>query len=91
MLWKLLNLDIERNRITNGLFFAPDYVNVLEVNLELINQYPEVYNITLGLGMNEWEGEGRWVYLDEIILGIFISFLVISAGSLGYSLIHAEK
>ncbi len=49
----LLNLDIERNRITNGLFFAPDYVNVLEVNLELINQYPEVYNISLGLGMNE--------------------------------------
>ena len=29
--------------------------------------------------------------MDEFIIGIFISFLVISAGSLGYSLIHAEK
>ncbi len=48
----LLNLNIERNRITNGLFFAPDYVNVLQVNLDLINQYPEVYNKTLGFGMN---------------------------------------
>jgi K+-transporting ATPase ATPase C chain len=49
----LLNLDIQRNRITNGLFFAPDYVNVLQVNLNLINQYPEVYNKTLGFGMNK--------------------------------------
>jgi len=24
--------------------FAPDYVNVLEVNLELVNQYPDVYS-----------------------------------------------
>ena len=40
----LLNLNIEQNKITNALFFAPDYVNVLEVNLELVNQYPEVYN-----------------------------------------------
>lgn len=49
----ILNLDIERNRITNGLFFAPDYVNVLQVNLELINQYPEVYNTTSELDMNK--------------------------------------
>jgi potassium-transporting ATPase KdpC subunit len=49
----ILNLNIERNKITNGLFFAPDYVNVLQVNLDLINQYPEVYNKTLGSGINE--------------------------------------
>jgi K+-transporting ATPase ATPase C chain len=40
----LLNLNIEQNKVTNGLFFAPEYVNVLEVNLELATQYPEVYN-----------------------------------------------
>lgn len=42
----LLNLNIEQNRVTNALFFAPDYVNVLEVNMELVNQYPEIYNMT---------------------------------------------
>jgi len=40
----LLNLNIEQNKVTNALFFAPEYVNVLEVNIELVNQYPEVYN-----------------------------------------------
>jgi K+-transporting ATPase ATPase C chain len=44
----LLNLNIEQNKITNGLFFAPYYVNVLEVNLELVKQYPETYNISIG-------------------------------------------
>jgi K+-transporting ATPase ATPase C chain len=39
----LINLNIERNKITNGLFFAPQYVNVLEVNLDLVKQYPEHY------------------------------------------------
>jgi len=39
----IINLNIERNKITNGLFFAPQYVNVLEVNLELVKQYPEHY------------------------------------------------
>ncbi len=43
----LINLNIERNKITNGLFFAPEYVNVLEVNLDLVNQYPEIYNVTV--------------------------------------------
>ena len=42
----LLNLNIEQNKITNAIFFAPDYVNVLEVNRELVNQYPEVYNLS---------------------------------------------
>ena len=34
------------NKITNAIFFAPNYVNVLEVNIELVNQYPEVYNLS---------------------------------------------
>jgi K+-transporting ATPase ATPase C chain len=42
----LLNLNIEQNKVTNALFFAPQYVNVLEVNMELVNQYPEVYNMS---------------------------------------------
>ena len=42
----LLNLNIEQNKITNAIFFAPQYVNVLEVNIELVNQYPEVYNLS---------------------------------------------
>jgi len=39
----LIELDIERNRIENLIVFAPHYVNVLEVNTELVRQYPEVY------------------------------------------------
>ena len=40
----LIQLNIERNRIENLIVFAPHYVNVLEVNTELIRQYPEVYS-----------------------------------------------
>jgi potassium-transporting ATPase KdpC subunit len=43
VLQTLIQLNIERNKITNGLFFAPQYVNVLEVNLDLVKQYPEHY------------------------------------------------
>ena len=43
----LLNLNIEQNKITNAIFFAPQYVNVLEVNIQLVNQYPEVYNMSM--------------------------------------------
>ncbi len=43
----LLNLNIEQNKVINALFFAPLYVNVLEVNMELVNQYPEVYNVSM--------------------------------------------
>jgi K+-transporting ATPase ATPase C chain len=39
----LIQLNIERNRIENLIVFAPHYVNVLEVNTELVRQYPEVY------------------------------------------------
>lgn len=39
----IVELNIERNRVDNLLAFAPNHVNVLEVNLELIRQYPELY------------------------------------------------
>jgi K+-transporting ATPase ATPase C chain len=34
---------VEKNKVSNVLVFAPPYVNVLEVNLELISGYPDVY------------------------------------------------
>jgi K+-transporting ATPase ATPase C chain len=43
----LIELNIERNRVSNMVAFAPNYVNVLEVNLELVNQYPDVYSTFL--------------------------------------------
>ena len=39
----LVESDIEKNKDANGLFFAPDYVRVLNLNVELVNQYPNVY------------------------------------------------
>jgi potassium-transporting ATPase KdpC subunit len=39
----IIELNIERNRVENLLAFAPNYVNILEVNLELVKQYPELY------------------------------------------------
>ena len=39
----LIELDIERNKVSNALVFAPRYVNVLEVNLDLVKNYPEHY------------------------------------------------
>jgi potassium-transporting ATPase KdpC subunit len=44
-----IQLNIERNKVSNAVVFAPQYVNVLEVNLDLMTGYPEVYqnlNIT---------------------------------------------
>ena len=38
-----IQLDIERNKISNGLVFAPHYVNVLQVNMDLVTAYPRVY------------------------------------------------
>lgn len=38
-----VQLNIERNRVANAFAFAPQYVNVLEVNLDLMTGYPEVY------------------------------------------------
>lgn len=39
----LIELNIERSRSENLGAFAPDYVNVLWLNLDLMDQYPEVY------------------------------------------------
>lgn len=39
----LVELNIERNKNSNLLAFAPDHVNVLELNMELVQQYPEAY------------------------------------------------
>jgi K+-transporting ATPase ATPase C chain len=40
----LIELNVERNRSANLVAFAPDYVNVLELNLQLVRQYPETYS-----------------------------------------------
>ena len=40
----LIELNIEKNRVSNLVAFAPNYVNVLGVNLELVKQYPDVYS-----------------------------------------------
>ena len=40
----IVELNIERNKVENLLAFAPNYVNVLEVNLELVRQYPDLYS-----------------------------------------------
>lgn len=39
----LVDLDVARNRESNVLVFAPDYVNVLNINIDLVKQYPDVY------------------------------------------------
>jgi potassium-transporting ATPase KdpC subunit len=38
-----IQYNVEKNKVSNVLVFAPPYVNVLEVNLELISGYPDVY------------------------------------------------
>jgi len=39
-----IQYNVEKNKVSNVLVFAPTYVNVLEVNLELISGYPDVYH-----------------------------------------------
>ena len=39
-----IQFNVEKNKVSNVLVFAPDYVNVLEVNIELISGYPDVYH-----------------------------------------------
>jgi K+-transporting ATPase ATPase C chain len=46
----LVELNIERNKVSNLLAFAPDHVNVLELNMELVKQYPEDYGEFLQTG-----------------------------------------
>jgi potassium-transporting ATPase KdpC subunit len=45
----MIDLNIETNRADNLSAFAPTYVNVLELNLELVRQYPNVYGEFLGV------------------------------------------
>ncbi|HEY7109059.1 MAG TPA: potassium-transporting ATPase subunit C [Nitrososphaeraceae archaeon] len=39
-----IQYNIEKNKVSNMLVFAPNYMNVLEVNLELISGYPDIYH-----------------------------------------------
>jgi len=39
-----IQFNIEKNKVSNVAVFAPPYVNVLEVNIELISGYPDVYH-----------------------------------------------
>ncbi|HEY7757310.1 MAG TPA: potassium-transporting ATPase subunit C [Nitrososphaeraceae archaeon] len=39
-----IQFNIEKNKVSNVLIFARPYVNVLEVNMELISGYPDVYS-----------------------------------------------
>jgi K+-transporting ATPase ATPase C chain len=40
----LIQLNIERGRSENLNAFAPDYVNVFVLNLDLMDQYPDMYS-----------------------------------------------
>ena len=44
VLGTIVELNSERNKVSNGIFFAPAYVNVLEINTDLVKHYPEIYN-----------------------------------------------
>ena len=39
----LVDLNVEKNKVSNVLVFAPPYVNVLEVNIDLMKGYPDIY------------------------------------------------
>jgi len=39
----IIQLDVERNKVSNVLVFAPPYMNVLQVNLDLLTGYPKIY------------------------------------------------
>jgi potassium-transporting ATPase KdpC subunit len=38
-----IQYNVEKNKVSNVLVFAPPYVNVLEVNIELVIGYPDIY------------------------------------------------
>ena len=40
----IVELNIAQNKENNLLVLAPQYANALELNLELANQYPDVYS-----------------------------------------------
>ena len=58
ILTTLVELNIERNKNSNLLAFAPDYVNVLELNMELARQYPPVYREFVQTSNNTLHSEG---------------------------------
>jgi potassium-transporting ATPase KdpC subunit len=39
-----VEFNIEKNKVSNVLVFAPPYVNALEINIELISGYPDLYH-----------------------------------------------
>jgi potassium-transporting ATPase KdpC subunit len=47
-----IQFNIEKNKVSNVLVFAPPYVNVLEVNIELISGYPDVYKEFVSRNLN---------------------------------------
>lgn len=53
----LIQLNIERGRSENLGAFAPDHVNVLKINLDLVEEYPEVYSVYLE-ARNALEADG---------------------------------
>jgi K+-transporting ATPase ATPase C chain len=40
----IIQFNIEKNKVTNVLVFAPPYVNVLEINRDMISGYPDIYH-----------------------------------------------
>lgn len=46
----MVELDVSQNKEENWLVLAPPYANVLNLNLDLVKQYPDVYSEFLNLG-----------------------------------------
>lgn len=46
----MIELNVERNKSANLVAFAPEYVNVLQLNVDLARQYPDIYAEVLGAG-----------------------------------------
>ena len=44
----LVELNIAHNKEENLLVLAPEYANVLEINIELAKQYPDIYSEFVG-------------------------------------------
>jgi K+-transporting ATPase ATPase C chain len=54
----MIELNIERNKSANLVAFAPDYVNVLELNIALAKQYPNMYAEFQGAGQGQGDRGG---------------------------------
>ena len=79
----IIQLDIERNKVSNMLVFAPLYMNVLQVNLDLITGYPKIYQ--------EFTANYKRGEIDGVYFGWIYLIMLVSAGALTYSLVKAEK